>query len=123
MSHPAKAGRPGAPEHPHEDGFRLIVGRVAEGDAVTAVVLRQFIEKPITQVAGCFLHRPTSSGSLAGEPGPFDQQRDVSVPAEGRHERFILIRFMAAEPVIEMHGRKTETPLGSHVMEAGQQRD
>jgi hypothetical protein len=48
MAHPAETGRPGASKHPHEYSFGLIVSRVADGDAVTAMAVRQLVKKPIT---------------------------------------------------------------------------
>jgi hypothetical protein len=97
----------------------LVVGCVAESNAVTSMALCQLFEKPITQLAGGFLDRPTPSGGRTGKVKSFNQQGNVSGPTEGCHERFIFVGFMAAESVIDMHGRQPEMPAGSETMEAG----
>ena len=52
---PGEPGRPAPPEKAHENGFRLVVLMMAEGDPLCAVFFRRPVKKPVPGPPGFFL--------------------------------------------------------------------
>jgi hypothetical protein len=87
-----------------QNGFGLIVGRVAGGQEPGAESVGRFAEEAVSGGSGRRFQ--SLAGRLGSEfgVGVADVAGDLQLPAKLADEGFVLVRFCSAEAVIEMGG-------------------
>jgi len=100
-SNAAEAGRAGFGEQAHQDGLRLVVRGVGEGDA-RAPATREPQEEPETLLAGELLHRGCPAlrfGENASEPAV---KRQVVGQGDARDGGGVAVGLPASQSMVEM---------------------
>ncbi len=79
--HPAQAARAGPPQKPQDDGFRLVVTRVPEGDLRRACLVGHFAERGMAQDVCRALDGPAAATRFGGH---VNAPREEGLAASGR---------------------------------------
>jgi hypothetical protein len=119
--HAGQSGQAASPKNPQENGFRLIIGGVAEGDTIGAEFPRQIRHRPIPQRPRVRLKRSPfrSAPDFQTETAKGNRQH----PAKADHERLIILGLRPAQSIIEVDRRQRQSPLRRQTVKQPKQRD
>ena len=114
---PREAARPGALEQAHQHRLRLVVGGVAEGDAVGAQARRVPQERRVARLAGASLER-----AAGRDRDSFHRDRQATASRESRDKGRVVGR-VGPEAVVHVDDREPEPKLARERLERPEQRD
>jgi hypothetical protein len=98
----AEAARTGAAEQPKEKRLRLIVARVADGDAIRVETCRGSLEKRVADGTRRRLDRRSFFPRPRGDVGRFDLDRHAERGGRSAAERLVRLRRASTKPVVEV---------------------
>ena len=107
----AQALGPGSAQQLHQDGLGLVVQGVSGEDGVGMALRDQRGENLVAKCSRGLLDRLrlaslAATGKAVGDAGKVNVQRDFEAQAERLHKGEVSVRLVAAQAVMDVHGRQ-----------------
>ena len=117
----AKPGEPRAAKDVRQDGFRLIVGGVRNGDAIEAVLLNELLKKGVPRAPRHVFQIAAFSFGFRGDIFRSHEKFQLVLRRKFRNEFLVGLRSSSAQFVIEVHHAQDATQLLAQFKEQMQQ--